>query len=404
MRSSKRRKPKDPCAIQNICCICPYVNQNYEASLIEKSEKDLKMLREAGLLDKTRVHRTIPSPRKLGYRTVFKLAVRKNPDLKSTGRFRLGLFDPGSHQIGPELTPCPLHHAHLRKLLKELHVILDGSALEPYDEIKKTGDVRYVIARTNQAGDQTVITWVVTHPLRDLLLDLTNKLNQRGLKIDVSAMNVNGSLGNAIWGNETVILSDKKFIEEKLAGLNLALGPTSFFQVNPWQAENIYLRIEHLARKMAQKDLAWDLFSGVGPISCVLGRVFKKTVSLEENIEATHLANKNAELNRLDNKIQVLSGLVEKELNDFPVEFQKPNLIVANPSRRGIHEQARNLIIAGLQQTPGAELIYLSCDVQSFKRDLIHFKSHGLHLSELQGFDMHAQSAQMEWLGRIEVF
>lgn len=401
MRFSKGKKNKEPCPIQKSCRVCPYVNLDYESTLAEKSERDLKTLQEAGLLISTRVHRTISSPRKLGYRTVFKLAVRKNPDSKSAGRFRLGLFDPGSHQIGPELTSCPLHHAHLRKLLKELHGVLDESPLEPYDEVKKSGDLRYVIARTNQVGDQTMLTWVVNRPLKEALLDVTDKLNQRGFKVDVSAMNVNTSSGNAIWGEETVLLSERDFIEEQMAGLSLALGPTSFFQVNPWQAENIYLRIEHLARKIAKKDLAWDLFSGVGPISCILGRVFKSTVSLEENLEASAFAKKNAQGNRLDKKIHVFSGLVEKNLKDFPEEFQKPNLILANPSRRGIHEQARNLIVSALSQTPDAEFIYLSCDISSLKRDLIHFKSHGFHLSELQGFDMHAQSAQMEWLGRV---
>lgn len=400
MSLSKRKRAKDPCPIQEVCQICPYVNQDYESSLAQKASRDLNLLKKSGILDQTKVHRSISSPRKLGYRTVFKLAVRKNPDKQSSNRFRIGLFDPGTHQIGPELTPCPLHHSQLRKLLKALHPLLNESSLEPYDEGKRTGDLRYLIARTNQLGDEILLTWVVTHSAKKELNELTEKLKTQGIEVTVSAMNVNPSSGNAIWGEETVLLTQKDFIQENIAGLTFSLGPTSFFQVNPWQAENIYLRIEQMAKKLPQKELAWDLFSGVGTIACVLGRVFKTTASLEENVEATHFAKTNAERNGLENKIQVMSGLVEKELSDFPAELQKPDLIVVNPSRRGIHEKARNLIASALKAHSGSELIYLSCDVESFKRDLTHFKAEGIVLQELQGFDMHAQSGQMEWLGR----
>jgi len=404
VRSYKKKRSKDPCPIQDACRICPYVNQDYDSSLSEKSQKELALLKKAGLLESAKVDRSVPSPRKLGFRTVFKLAVRRNPEKQSGGRFRLGLFDPGTHRIGPELTPCPLHQSVLRKLLKEIHVVLNESSLEPYSESDQTGDIRYVIARTNQTGDQLMVTWVVTRPLQREILDLTEKLKQREITIDVSAMNINSDPGNSIWGEETVLLSQEKFIYEKMMGLSFCLGPTSFFQVNPWQAENIYLRIEQMARRLEKKNCAWDLFSGVGPIACVLGRLFKKTVSLEENSESTLFTQKNAKLNDLENKVEVLTGLVEKRLGDFPEEFQNPDLIVANPSRRGIHQQARDLIVSALKSQPGSEFIYLSCDIDSLKRDLSYFKSAGIALVELQGFDMHAQSSQMEWLGRLKCF
>ncbi|NBX76528.1 MAG: class I SAM-dependent RNA methyltransferase [Proteobacteria bacterium] len=402
MRSYRKKRSKEPCPIQEQCRICPYVNLDYDSSLSEKSSKELGLLKRDGLLSEAKVHRTISSPRKLGYRTVFKLAVRRNPDRQSVGRFRLGLFEPGSHTIGPELTPCPLHHSLLRKLLKEIHIVLNESNLEPYFEGDQSGDLRYVIARTNRDGDQLMITWVVTRPLREEICDLTEKLKKRGLPIHVSAMNINSDQGNSIWGQETVLLTEKKFIEEELMGLSFHLGPTSFFQVNPWQAENIYLRIEQMARKLENRGCAWDLFAGVGPISCVLGSLFKRTASLEENTEATSFAKRNAQLNQLEGKIEVLSGLVEKQLGEFPDEFQSPDLIVANPSRRGIHQHGRDLIVSALKKKPGVEFIYLSCDADSLRRDLIYFKANGIVLVELQGFDMHAQSLQIEWLARLK--
>lgn len=401
MRSSRRKSSKKPCPIQGICRICSYVNSDYEKSLAEKHGKELNLLDSAGLLARARIHRAVASPRKLGYRTVFKLAVRKNPDKKSESLFRLGLFDPGTHSIGPDLTACPLHHSQLRKFLKLLHPLLEESGLKPYDESDQSGDLRYLIARTNQSGQQLMVTWVVTQPKKESLIALTKKIREQGLEIDVSAMNVNSDLGNAIWGPKTILLGEQESIQEKIAGLSFNLGPTSFFQVNPWQAENIYLRIEKMARKLSRREIAWDLFSGVGTISCVLGKVFPNVLSLEENPEAALMARQNIELNRLEKRVHVVSGLVENCISNFSSEIQNPDLVVVNPSRRGIHQKARDKILAALESKPESELIYLSCDVNTFKRDLIQFHSKGLSVAEIQGFDMHAQTSQVEWLGRL---
>jgi len=379
------------------------VNLDYEKSLLEKSSRELGILDSLGLLRGTRIQRVIASPRKLGYRTIFKLAARRNPDSEPGDLFRLGMFDPGTHQIGPELDSCPLHHARLRQMLKALRPLLNQSGLRPYSESDHTGDLRYVIARTNQTGDQIIVTWVVTQPHRDLLLTLTEKLKEEGFPLVVSAMNVHPEPGNAIWGKETVLLTREAFIEEQIAKSTFYLGPTSFFQVNPWQAENIYLRIEKIAQTLPKKKVAWDLFSGVGTIACFLGHSFEKVLSVEENSEAASLAAKNVERNQQGKKIQILNTLVEKSADHFPLEFQKPDLIVANPSRRGIHADARALIMSALKAQPGSECIYLSCDVNSFSRDLKYFNSVGLSLFELQGFDMHAQTSQMEWLGRLKM-
>ncbi|NDG26258.1 MAG: class I SAM-dependent RNA methyltransferase [Proteobacteria bacterium] len=258
---------KLPCPIQRECRICPHVNASYEKTLEEKSRRDLKQLELAGLLKNTRIQRTIASPRKLGFRTIFKLAVRKNPDSQSIDRFRLGLFRPGSHQIGPNLVSCPLHVSSLRALLKTLHPILEASSLNPYDEASHHGDLRYLIGRTNQEGNQLMLTWVVTRNVEEEIRRLIQELSRKGISVDVQAMNIHPDRDNSIWGKETRLISDQKYIEENLVGNHLELGPMSFFQVNPWQAENIYQRIDRIAQNQKEKKVAWDVFSGVGPIS-----------------------------------------------------------------------------------------------------------------------------------------
>jgi len=398
-----RSSPKKPaCPIQKECGVCPHVNQDYGISLSKKHDRELKLFQRAGLLESAQIYRPIPSPRKLGYRTVFKLAVRKEPQLKSKKRFRLGLFQPGSHRIGPDLTDCPLHSAPLRKLLKIVSALLEETELSPYDEENQTGDLKYLIGRTNQDGSSLMITWVVTRAVPEILKRLTQAIQNKGIPLKVSAMNLHPEPSNSIWGAETVLLSADNHIVENLARLRFKLGVGSFFQVNPWQAENIYLRIGKIAQETREKDLAWDLYSGVGTISCVLGRFFSKVVSFEENAEGAQLINVNAQINDFGDRIVVREGLAEvqarKELSDPAI----PNLIVANPSRRGIQEKAREVLLSFFEKSSSTQLVYLSCNIETLVRDLNHFKMNQVLPIELQAFDMHAQTGQLEWLVRLQ--
>ena len=399
-RASKR---KLPCVIQSICKICPHVNSDYLSSLDRKAKRDIKKLKEAGLLAETRLMRTIPSPRKLGYRTVFKLAVRKNPEKKGQHRFRLGLFETGTHEIGPDLMGCPLHSAPLRNFLKVLGPLLEASPLNPYDEKSHTGDLRYLIGRTNQEGNSLMVTWVTTQSIPTQIEELTLAIQKAGIPLRVSAMSIHSKRDNVIWGEETILLTKDSTIEEKIVGLRLRLGTTSFFQVNPWQAENIYRRISHLSSKQEQREVAWDLFSGVGPISLVLSQNFKKVLSIEENKESSNLAKQNALINGCEKKVVVTSSRTEDSESQIPDWAESPDLIVVNPSRRGIHPDGRKLIKKALSHKAHSKLLYLSCNIDSFTRDAVDFQSAGLCLRELQGFDMHAQTDQVEWLGVFEL-
>jgi len=377
------------------------VNLDYEQGLNQKTDRDLQSLGESFLLERAEILRTVPSPRKLGYRTVFKLAVRQDRESQSSHPFSIGLFQRGTHQMGPSLKDCPLHVPLLRSLLKEIEFFLPQTDIKPFHEESHKGDLRYLVARTNSSTSELMLTWVVTSEKKEELEKIHQHLIQKGFPLKVSVMNIHAEKGNAIWGPQNLLLTHEDSITENFSDYKINLGPSSFFQVNPWQAENIYLRIKSIASSKRQKNLAWDLFSGVGPISLVLASSFDKVLSVEENTEAVALNRKNASLNQLEKKIKVEEGLTETVLTNLDESLLSPNLIVANPSRRGLHPQVRKVLKNTMSAQPEIELIYLSCDISTFQRDLKEFKKESIFLTELQGFDMHSQTGQLEWLGRL---
>ena len=275
------------CAIKALCGSCKYVNSDYKKSLELKFQAGLTVLRDAGVLSIAKVLPVVESPRPLGYRALFKLAVRpiaqREPvpgaaapapvepprtDVadgwtaadavpESEGavavdatpppkRFAIGLFEPGTHDV-IDMDDCPLHTAPLRRLLKDLRDELDASPVVPFDEKTGDGQLRYIAARAAHLTGEIMLTFVVRAPIKSELRALTQRLQRRGHKINSAHMNVHEGPGNAIFGGDTVRVSGADRLRERLCDLDFEIGPTSFFQVNPWQAINLYRRVEMIA-------------------------------------------------------------------------------------------------------------------------------------------------------------
>lgn len=401
------------CAVKAQCGTCKFVNLDYQASLDEKVASGRKTLADAGLLATARVLPAVPSPRPLEYRSLFKLAVRpardEAGDLKveksldplgavaSPRRFKIGLFAVGSHEV-LDMDGCPLHTPPLRRLLQDLRTELEVSPLTPYDETSGSGDLRYIAARAAHLTGELMLTFVVTHPFKLELRRIVQTLQRRGHKINSAHMNLHPEASNAIFGPKTERLAGADGLRERLCDLDFVVGPTSFFQINPWQAINLYRRVESVAGA-AHGASAWDLYCGTGQISLILARLGYRTLGIEENPDAISDAKVNAKRNHLDDKAQFIASRVEEAQPLIPQWAQSPALIVANPSRRGLAESTRRHLAMMLASNPQARLVYVSCDVESLARDLKHLTElTGFQLRQAEPFDMFPQTSHTEWL------
>jgi len=420
------------CPVKQECGACVYVNTDYDSSLAEKYIRGLEILKRDNLIEGAKVLPPLGSPRQLGYRTLFKLAVRpavatpavprnfRGPapasDPSSSGadaapavvsRFALGMFKPGTHKLGPDLGRCPIHAQPLARLIRDLKVALDVSPLTPFAEETKpassaaavaSGDVRYVVARTSHLTGELMLTFVVTRPARMELQRIVSRLKVQEHKIHAAFMNINAGEGNAIFGDETIHLFGAKGLRERLCDLDFEVGPTAFFQVNPWQASNLYRRVEQIVGTGSRNSVAWDLYCGIGQISLLLARAGFRTLGVEENPAAIEDARLNARRNDLTARTEFIAARVEESESQFPAWAASPNVIVVNPSRRGLHENARTHLTHVLRVNPQARFVYVSCEVETMARDLTILKQAGFHVRQVEAFDMFAQTDNLEWL------
>lgn len=394
------------CAVKRECGACVYVNTDYASGLRRKFEDGLSVLRDAKVVDGAQILDPIPSPNTLGYRALFKLAVRpatsqqryRAQDEGRDRRFAIGLFEPGTHRIGVEMSRCPIHVEPLTWLLRDLESEIEQTSLQPWNEEKNEGDVRYVVARASHVTGEIMITFVVTQPVKAELVRFVNKLRRMGHKIHAAFMNINTSTGNAIFGGETIHIIGNTGLRENLCDLDFEISPLAFFQVNPWQAGNLYRRVEMHAGQARQGDAAWDLYCGTGQIALILGRSGYKTVGIEEIPEAIADARQNAQRNKLDGAVEFIAARVEESETKLPAWSHKPKVIVVNPSRRGLHETARSHVAHVLRTNPDCKFIYVSCEVSTMARDLAALAASGHRVRQVEAFDMFAQTDKLEWI------
>ncbi|MGN0155248.1 MAG: class I SAM-dependent RNA methyltransferase [Lachnospiraceae bacterium] len=178
----------------------------------------------------------------------------------------------------------------------------------------------------------------------------------------------NDSLSDAVIPEKITLLYGQDYIYEKLLGLTFKISPFSFFQTNSKGAEVLYETARSYVGETKDK-VIFDLYSGTGTIAQMLAPVAKKVIGVEIVEEAVEAARENAALNGLAN-CEFIAGDVLKVIDEIE---DKPDIIVLDPPRDGIHPKALEKIIAyGVE-----EMVYISCKPTSLVRDLEILQARG---------------------------
>ena len=190
----------------------------------------------------------------------------------------------------------------------------------------------------------------------------------------------------------TEVLYGDSYFYEELLGLKFKITPFSFFQTNSLGAEVLY----ETAREFILGDdkdslngkTVYDLYSGTGTIAQLMAPVCKEVVGVEIVEEAVCAAKENAALNGLDN-CKFIAGDVLKVLDEIE---EKPDYIILDPPRDGIHPKAIGKIIEyGVEN-----MVYISCKPTSLARDLQIFMDRGYRVEKICCVDMFPNTVHVE--------
>ena len=137
----------------------------------------------------------------------------------------------------------------------------------------------------------------------------------------------------------------------------------------------------------------FDLYSGTGTIAQLLAPVAKKVIGIEIVEEAVEAARVNAGLNGLDN-CEFIAGDVLKAID---LVEDRPDLIVLDPPRDGIHPKALQKIMDFRVQ----QMVYISCKPTSLVRDLEILKTAGYEVERAGCVDLFPGTVHVETICKL---
>lgn len=279
----------------------------------------------------------------------------------------LGFHIPGMFDKVLDIKKCHLQAEPsnaIRLAVREFALVND---LSFYDVRAHQGLLRNLMIRTTSTGEVMVIVMFAIERETERIA-LLEMLRTSFPEITSLGYVINEKLNDSI-GDQTVInYSGKPYIEEQMEGLRFRINPKSFYQTNSEQAYNLYKVTREFAA-LTGSEVVYDLYTGTGTIANFVARSAAKVIGVEYVPEAIEDAKHNSELNGITNTL-FFAGDMKDVLNaQFISKHGKPDVIILDPPRAGIHEDVAKTILAALPQ----RIVYVSCNPATQARDLAIF-------------------------------
>lgn len=430
---------ESPCPHFGSCGGCTYLSFPYEESLKIKEGQVRRLL--APVLEKQEgeclFEAAKGSPAIFGYRN--KMEFTFGDEVKD-GPLSLGMHKRGSFYDIVSVTDCQIVEEDYRKILRCVRDYFEelqeqGLDVSFYHRLRHTGYLRHLVVRRASKTGEILAALVTTSQVpgrqetggieKEILEGLQERL--RALPLDGEIVGIlhvrNDSAADVVQSDKTTVLYGRDYFYEELLGLRFKISLFSFFQTNSLGAELLYstareyisdyvLTSEKTADEAAEqmtsealkgmsdetaeetasgctgRKIVYDLYSGTGTIAQLMAPVAKKVIGVEIVEEAVEAAWKNAELNDLHN-CEFIAGDVLKVLDGIA---EKPDVIILDPPRDGVHPKALTKIIDyGVEH-----ILYISCKASSLARDLEIFLARGYRAERCVAID------QFPWTAGVE--
>lgn len=396
--SMEDREPS--CPHFGVCGGCAYQTLSYENQLQIK-EAQVKALLDGVLPADSYTWDGIKgSPVQEAYRN--KMEFSFGDEFKE-GPLALGMHKKGSFHDIVTVDSCKIVDNDYNQILRTILGFYTEKQIPFYKKMQHVGVLRHLVIRQAACSKDILVNLVTTTQLgltgehleqteleKSLCLEeLVEKLLSLSLngKIVGILHTHNDSLSDAVIPEKIVTIYGQDYIYEKILGLTFKISPFSFFQTNSKGAEVLYETARSYVGETKDK-VIFDLYSGTGTIAQMLAPVAKKVIGVEIIEEAVEAAKENAELNGLSN-CEFIAGDVLKVIDDIQ---DKPDIIVLDPPRDGIHPKALEKIIAyGVN-----EMVYISCKPTSLARDLEILQARGYKVVKACAIDQFVNTLHCE--------
>lgn len=391
------------------CGGCTFLNLSYEDQIALKEQQVRELLAEVAgqscVFDEV-FEGVKHSPRSFAYRNKMEFSFG---DSCKDGPLSLGMHKRGSFYDIVTVDSCKIVDDDYNKILQGVLEFFREKEASFYHRLRHEGYLRHLLVRKAVKTQEILIDLVTTtQEIRkdrascdeaELLKAFTDMLKNLPLEGRIVGIlhTKNDSVADVVANEGTDILYGQDYFYEELLGLKFKISPFSFFQTNSLGAEVLYETAREFIRDAFKDEngldglknkVIYDLYSGTGTIAQMLAPVAEKVIGVEIVPEAVEAAKENAALNGLNN-CEFIAGDVLKVLDGI---VEKPDFIVLDPPRDGIHPKALEKIISyGVDR-----MVYISCKPTSLARDLEVLQARGYVVKRICCVDMFPFTGNIE--------
>ena len=383
---SKLERQEGCCSHYEICGGCTYQTMKRQAELDMKEQQVKTLLEDAGIHVESWEGIT-PSPLETGYRNKCEFSFG---DEVKDGPLALGMRKKMSHYEVVTLKDCNIVDADFVTIVQGALAFFQERNVAFYHRMRHDGSLRHLVVRKGKATGEILVHLVTTSEVPFSLEEFKNMILALPLQGEICGVlhSVNDGVADVVRSDEMTILYGRDFFMEKLFDLEFKVSAYSFFQTNTEGAEQLYSIVREFAGDVENK-MVFDLYCGTGTIGQIMARAgSKKVMGIELVEEAVVAANENAARNGLTN-CTFLAGDVLKMVDELT---DKPDVIIVDPPREGIHPKAIGKII----DFGAPEIVYVSCKPTSLARDLQEFQAAGYEVKRVRLMDMFPRTVHVE--------
>ncbi|TAE71008.1 MAG: 23S rRNA (uracil(1939)-C(5))-methyltransferase RlmD [Bacteroidetes bacterium] len=396
--SEKRTAPI--CEHFGVCGGCKWQHLPYQVQLEAKQQQVIDNLTRLAKVDLPPIKPILASKKIYNYRNKLEftfsnfkwLDTQTFQKQKEEGTEReggLGFHLPGHFDKVLEINHCHLQQEPSNAIREAVKKFTQEKKWAYFNLKHKNGFLRNLLIRNSNTGD-LMVALIFFEDKKEEIKEILSFLQQQFPEITSLQYFINPKNNDSYADLTPILFAGKPYIEEKMDNLIFRVGAKSFYQTNPEQAYNLYKIAVEMAN-LKGTEIVYDLYTGTGTIAQFVAQKAKKVIGIEYIQEAIDDANANAKLNQLNN-ISFFAGDMKDILNEiFIADNGKPDVIITDPPRAGMHED----VIAVIKQASPQKIVYVSCNPATQARD-INLLSDIYELADSQAVDMFPQTYHVE--------
>ncbi len=375
-------RTENDCSAFSRCGGCVFRHISYESELKAKKQRAYETVKRIGGIDL--------KPQPIIYDKESRYRNKAQYPVNNEGK--VGFFATHSHRIIP-CGDCLLQPEIFKTITSIIEKWIKDYSISIYNEEKHKGLLRHIFIRLAEATGEIMVCLVINGDRLPAPSELISALkNNVGENLKSVQININTKDTNVIMGEECHTLYGEDYITDVLCGVKIRLSPLSFYQVNRTMAEKLYRKVAEYGE--VQNKTILDLYCGAGTIGLSLCHKAKRVIGVEIVPEAIKDAKFNAEANGIEN-----AEFYCEDATSFAEKTNlKPNVVIVDPPRKGLTPQ---LIETIAKKYSPERVVYVSCDVGTFARDIKIFGEMGYKSTEYTPADLFPRTSHCEVIGKL---